>query len=569
MSTTMLCLASISTLCCISADRYFAVVRPMRYKHVLTPKRALCMLVLVLLGYLSLSFLPLITDCEYHLGTNNCSPVWHRSCGLYVLMTILAFGVPLVTLLSTYGMIFSSIRRHTKRVTHWRISFSGPYGLRERARGHEVAGTDRAYESFVSNSVLDDTKICSRIKEKEMSPDNTSNSMQDVRVFEGEGESTKTRHHDKKFRSHSAGCNHRRPDENLLPFFIQMKASAKTEPVETSQEPCLRSYSVSLSFSISELVPGTVSAMFCSDSNHGNQTEPATSIARSLSLSNTNLKSTEMNELGSAESQSEIPAEKSNRAQSQNNLNYERMGSHSISLTVTTASTPVDGLQSNIPAPSVLNGFMAAPNQNSADLLQRMRETDLSPPPLNIHQLHPPPIALPTPAQFVRDTLPAPLPRKNHRSRSRSLSFETSPEMPRRSTNSLQLPPMSKTSSPLLRLRAITKFKRKLRVNALPREYKIAKIGFILVLVFFLSWGPYMMVHNCQSSSKTPLWVYRTSMWLVYLSCVLNPIVYALSSKHIRLAFSRHLKCCKKLPPQTINTESEVLRRRSAMFRGP
>ena len=390
-------------------------------------------------------------------------------------MTILAFGVPLVTLLSTYGMIFSSIHRHTKRVSHWRISSSGPYGLRERARGNEVAGTDRAYESFVSNSVVDDTKICSQVKEKEMSPDNTSNSMQGVR------------HHDKKFRSHSAGCNHRRPDENLLPFFIQMKASAKTEPVETSHEPRPRSYSVSLRFSISELVPGTVSAMFCSDSNHGNQTEPATSIARSLSLSNTNLKSTEMNELGSPESQSEIPAEKSNRAQSQSDLNCERMGSHSISLTVTTASTPVDGLESNIPAPSVLNGFMAAPNQNSADLLQRMRETDLSPPPLNIHQLHPPPIALPTPAQFVRDTLPAPLPRKNHRSRSRSLSFETSPEMPRRSTNSLQLPLMSKTSLPLLRLRAITQFKRKLRVNALPREYKIAKIGFILVLVFFLS----------------------------------------------------------------------------------
>lgn len=84
-------------------------------------------------------------------------------------------------------------------------------------------------------------------------------------------------------------------------------------------------------------------------------------------------------------------------------------------------------------------------------------------------------------------------------------------------------------------------------MSALPREYKIAKTGFILVLVFFFSWGPYMMAHNCKSSSETPLWVYRASMWLVYLSCVLNPIVYALSSKHIRVAFTGHMKFCKKL----------------------
>ena len=158
MSGTTLCLASISTLCCISADRYFAVVRPMRYKHVLTPKRALCMLVLVWLGSLFFSCLPLIIDYEYHPGTNNCSPAWHRSCGLYAFMTILAFGVPLVTLLSTYGMIFSSIRRHTKKVSHWRISSSGPRGTQSSASGNEAAVTGRAYDPFLSNSNFDEAK---------------------------------------------------------------------------------------------------------------------------------------------------------------------------------------------------------------------------------------------------------------------------------------------------------------------------------------------------------------------------------------------------------------------------
>ena len=553
MSSTMLCLASISTLCCISADRYFAVVRPMRYKHVLTPKRALCMLVLVWLGSLSLSCLPLITDYEYHVGTNTCSPAWHRSCPLYAFMTTFAFGVPLVTLLFTYGMIFSSIRRHTKKVSHWRISSSGPYGTRGNAHGTQGTGTGLAYDSFVSNSTGDDTKqTCRRIKPKESSPDNTpGNSMQDVRDFEREEESQKSRHHDKKFRSHSAGCNHMRTNENLLPFFVEMKAAAKAqEVVEANQEMRPRSCSVSLRFSISGLVPGTVSTMFCPDGDLSDQTEHAPSISGSLSLSNTNLNSC-VNELIVPES-GELPEEKPLHSETPSDINYGRVRSHSISLTVTTASTPVNAPEFNIPGSFSLNGFMSAPDE-STDFLQRMRETNLSPLsnhpalPRRSQQLQPPAIALASPAHFVKASLPAPLPRKICRSRSRSLSFEKPQEMPKRNTNSLQLPPMQKTSSPLLRLRAITQFKRKLHVNALPREYKIAKIGFILVLVFFLSWGPYMMVHNCNSSSKTPLWVYRMAMWLVYLSCVLNPIVYALSSKHIRLAFTGHLKCCKRI----------------------
>ena len=568
MSSTMLCLASISTLCCISADRYFAVVRPMRYKHVLTQKRALCMLVLVWLGSLSFSCLPLITDYEYHLGINNCSPVWYRSCGLYSFMTIFAFGVPLVTLLSTYGMIFYSIRRHTKRVSHLRVSSCGLSGLRESARGTEATGAGHARDSFLSISAVDDAKQnCHRITENEMSPNNTpGNSMNDLRDLEAD-DSAKTRHHDNKFRSHSAGCNHVKPDENLLPFLFQMKAAANSRPLEPNLEPRPQSCSVSLRFSISELVSGTVSAMFCPDGGHSNKNEHAQSTAKCLSYSD--VYSLEPNELSFPESQN-LPVERPFGTQTPNDLNFKRTRSHSISLTVTTASSPINGPEYPIPAPYSLNGFMSVPHDHSTDLFQRTRGSNSSPVPQDtqhthsshLNQLQLPPIVLPTPTQVINATLSSPLPPKNFRSRSRSLSFEKSSEKPKRNTKSLHLPPVNKTSSPLLRLRAITQFKRKLRMNALPREYKIAKIGFILVLVFFLSWGPYMLVHNCQRSSKTPLWLYRTAMWLVYLSCVLNPIVYALLSKHIRLAFSSHLKSCKKKPSGTL--QSELLRHRSS-----
>ena len=414
-----------------------------------------------------------------------------------------------------------------------------------------MRGSDRTYDSFISNSALDnESQNRGGVKvDAQLTHDNTpNNSMQDVRGFEREEEFSNRRSNDRKYRSHSAGCPHIKPDKNFLPFVIQMKAAAKTKDDEANSEPRPRSCSVNLEFSVSEIVPGTVSAMFNS-SNVTDHFVPST--AKTLSLSYTNAKSTGSNDLTLTEWQ-EISTQEILRGESPSDLNGERVRTHSINVTVTTASTPVNESENNVPGTLSLNEFISPTNEDSTDLFQRMRKATLTPPPLtNFHplsfsnHLEPPPVALPTHAQFVRAKSPPPSSQKNYRSR--SLSFERSSEKYNRSKNSFQAPAMQKVGSPLLRLRAITQFKRRLRVSALPREYKIAKTGFILVLVFFFSWGPYMMAHNCKSSSETPLWVYRASMWLVYLSCVLNPIVYALSSKHIRVAFTGHMKFCKKL----------------------
>lgn len=552
MSSTMLCLASISTLCCISADRYFAVVKPMRYKHVLTRRRALYMLVLVWMGSLSFSCLPLVTGYEFHPGTNFCSPAWHHSCGLYALMTIIAFGIPLITLLSTYGMIFASVRRHTKRVSHWRGSTSDSCGKKDSLHKTDITG--RGFDSFLSHSGVGEEQR-NFIEVKEACPDENTpdNSLSDLKAFGREGESNKTklseRHHDRKFRSHSAGCQHARTDENLLPFFLQMKSAAKAKSEEETYELVRpRSCSVSVQFSINGLVPGTLSAFFCPD-NLDNLIEPE-QVTRSLSVSYCNLHPNEPNELISSDPHAVGFKAELNQP---SDLTYNKVPSHhSISLTVTTASNPVSP-DLNVPASFSVNGFSTQDRttekvraaQQPSDVfktLSSFRGRTGSP-----NHLQLPPVAIPAnhvnPVQLGKASLPESVPRP--KSRSRSLSFGTLAEKSERTL--LNLPAGHKTSSPLLRLRAITKFKGKMRANSIPREYKIAKIGFILVLVFFLSWGPYMMVHNCQASSGIPLWVYRMAMWLVYLSCVLNPIVYALSSKHIRTAFSSHMTCCKML----------------------
>jgi len=145
-------------------------------------------------------------------------------------MTVFAFGVPLITLLSTYGMIFASIRRHTKRVSHWRTSTNGSNGKRDSPRVTDITG--REFESFLSNSGVEEEKSnFKRVKEACTDHSVPDNSIGDLRAHVCEAESIKAkvseRHHDKKFRSHSAGCQHTRTDENLLPLFVQMKSAAK------------------------------------------------------------------------------------------------------------------------------------------------------------------------------------------------------------------------------------------------------------------------------------------------------------------------------------------------------
>ncbi|EDO37009.1 predicted protein, partial [Nematostella vectensis] len=121
----MLCItllvASVATLCCISVDRYFAVVRPMKYKNNFTVKRALLMLLVTWLLAMFCGSLPLTgwTEYSYHPITMSCSPNWQTQCGYYVFMLVVGFGIPMAVLVLTYGLIFSAIRKHDRRVSTW------------------------------------------------------------------------------------------------------------------------------------------------------------------------------------------------------------------------------------------------------------------------------------------------------------------------------------------------------------------------------------------------------------------------------------------------------------------
>lgn len=140
------------------------------------------------------------------------------------------------------------------------------------------------------------------------------------------------------------------------------------------------------------------------------------------------------------------------------------------------------------------------------------------------------------------------LPLKSRTTRPRSLTLTPKSPSPRTRTGNR----FSRTSLPtrnfVLRIRTLTQISKRFQNNLISvrsREYKIAKTGLLLVFIFFLSWGPYMMSNNCSENYNPPLWVDRLSMWLVYISCVLNPLVYAFSSRHIQEAFLSVILRCR------------------------
>lgn len=111
------------TLCCISIDRYIAVNKPTKYRTLLTPKRAVYMILVVWFQALLFASFPILgwSHYEYHPGTLHCSPAWTSNCSLYIFLAIAGFAIPLAVMFVTYIRIFQAIRTHSRRVTFLKL----------------------------------------------------------------------------------------------------------------------------------------------------------------------------------------------------------------------------------------------------------------------------------------------------------------------------------------------------------------------------------------------------------------------------------------------------------------
>ena len=92
--------------------------------------------------------------------------------------------------------------------------------------------------------------------------------------------------------------------------------------------------------------------------------------------------------------------------------------------------------------------------------------------------------------------------------------------------------------------------KRRREQRPLSREYKVAKTGVLLLLLFIVLWLPYMVVHICSARVHAPQTVTRLTMWLVFMNGVLNPVAYALCNSTVKKKFEQMFLtvfslCCK------------------------
>lgn len=99
-------------------------------------------------------------------------------------------------------------------------------------------------------------------------------------------------------------------------------------------------------------------------------------------------------------------------------------------------------------------------------------------------------------------------------------------------------------------LRKLWPRKRRRDQRPLSREYKVAKTGVLLLLLFIVLWLPYMVVHICSARVDAPQTVTRLTMWLVFMNGVLNPIAYALCNSTVKIKFEQMFLtifafCCK------------------------
>lgn len=71
-------------------------------------------------------------------------------------------------------------------------------------------------------------------------------------------------------------------------------------------------------------------------------------------------------------------------------------------------------------------------------------------------------------------------------------------------------------------------------IRIVPKEYKIAKTGLLLLILFLALWLPYLVVNSCSTNIQAPERVFHFAMCLVYMNGVANPIAYAFNNAIVK-----------------------------------
>ncbi|XP_030370157.1 octopamine receptor beta-1R [Scaptodrosophila lebanonensis] len=120
--------ASIMHLCCISVDRYFAIVQPLDYPLIMTQRRVFFMLLLVWLSPALLSFLPICsgwytTSENYkYLKSNPHICEFKVNKAYAIVSSSMSFWIPGIVMLSMYYRIYQEADRQERLVYRSKVA---------------------------------------------------------------------------------------------------------------------------------------------------------------------------------------------------------------------------------------------------------------------------------------------------------------------------------------------------------------------------------------------------------------------------------------------------------------
>lgn len=161
MLDVFMCTASIYNLVAISVDRFFAIVRPMSYANVVTPRKVGLMIIAVWIVSFLICIPPMIpwsnergisTKGEFvNLSTNDCgcTPL-HNSPAYVIFSAFGSFYVPMAVIIVIYVRIFQSARKVSKSMAKGYMSV----GSNKRTRRNATVAIANDSDTLVQNSTI-------------------------------------------------------------------------------------------------------------------------------------------------------------------------------------------------------------------------------------------------------------------------------------------------------------------------------------------------------------------------------------------------------------------------------
>ncbi|KAH8277015.1 hypothetical protein KR026_003912 [Drosophila bipectinata] len=120
--------ASIMHLCCISVDRYYAIVQPLDYPLIMTQRRVFIMLLMVWLSPALLSFLPICTgwyttaENYKYLKSNPHICEFKVNKAYAIVSSSMSFWIPGIVMLSMYYRIYQEADRQERLVYRSKVA---------------------------------------------------------------------------------------------------------------------------------------------------------------------------------------------------------------------------------------------------------------------------------------------------------------------------------------------------------------------------------------------------------------------------------------------------------------